>query len=559
MNVFLSTTLFASLVNAQPLDVDIHYARAWSLFPTRIVARDLSIRGTDSNVQWILRLDEVTFDCALRDLLFSRRFHVTRARGSGISFRLRRTVLSPLATEDYVAGLPPVDGLGPVGLAPSDPPYRGTWSDAHWHLWSVQLDDTIADQVREVWFDWARLEGDSRVSGSFRLKPIREVAVGPLDVDVVRGTLTWKGRPALTSLALDATAFVEPFDPRLTEGDDLVQCVTVDATGRGRVPDVGAVMGGSRVAKGAVNVDAVSIHVAQGMVRSQSVLDATAPAIEVHAPDLRVRAGAHLAVRIDRGDLIEGRMAGDATLDLRALEADVGARSTAVVAGAVTASASAPELDLAHPVLHALAIAGGVRVRTESLSGRVDLRADLANVDLDRRDAEIRKVRLEVRDVLVSDDTTAPSGWYANVSVPGGKVRFGSRPRLDADLSLSARDSSVLLDAIWGHAAPSLIARAAPMPGLGVEGHLRLEPDLIVLSDVEASGGDVALEGVYVARGQRRQGAVVVKKGIVEAGLELAGDGGPGLRLFGLEDWFRDERRRAMQIVTEDRGATRAR
>ena len=144
MNVFLSTPLFEKAIDGTPLIVDIHYARGWSFFPTRIHARGLSIRGTDSHVEWILRFDEIDFDCSLLALA-EQRFHVTRARGTGITFRARMKVASPAATPQHVGNLPPIDSLGPVAFMPSEPPSPAEWNDKLWHLWTVRIDDAIAE------------------------------------------------------------------------------------------------------------------------------------------------------------------------------------------------------------------------------------------------------------------------------------------------------------------------------------------------------------------------------------------------------------------------------
>ena len=112
VNVFLSTSLFTRFVDAQPDVVDIHFERAWSIFPQHVHAKKLSIRGRDGNVEWIVKLDEAEVDIALVSLL-KMRFEGSHVRGKGLSFRLRqRPDVAPSAEE--LATMPTIDGLRAV-------------------------------------------------------------------------------------------------------------------------------------------------------------------------------------------------------------------------------------------------------------------------------------------------------------------------------------------------------------------------------------------------------------------------------------------------------------
>ena len=290
MNTFLSTPLFGLVVNGAPNIVFVRYARGWSFFPTRVTARDLSIRAADSNVEWVLTLDEVTFDCSLLELL-RMRFQVTRARGSGMELRMRSLVESPRATDEYLRGLPPVDALPVVGIKPSEPPSPMTWSDENWHLWTVSLENVVAERVREIWVDHLRFDGDARVAGGFYLKPIRATEVRPLDVVVRRGSVTVSEHPMLDRLAMEGALAVARFDPRVTDGSALLRYVRLDLQGGARVPELAeSPFGpeGSVSLRGEVEVPRFVIRVAEGVLVDGTRLDARSKA-------LRVTTGEHVA------------------------------------------------------------------------------------------------------------------------------------------------------------------------------------------------------------------------------------------------------------------------
>ena len=189
INVFLSTSLFDRYINFDREMLDVHFRKAWSLRPGRFHASELSIRSSDSNVEWILRLDEVSFDVALTAFA-SRRFEVTRARGRGVSMRARQKLDAQPVGNDGFAWLPPIDGFPPFSVRPALPDSLERWDDAKYKLFTVRLEDVVAEDVREVWIDSGRFEGKARVAGRFFLKPIRAVEIGPARVDILEGRVT---------------------------------------------------------------------------------------------------------------------------------------------------------------------------------------------------------------------------------------------------------------------------------------------------------------------------------------------------------------------------------
>ena len=108
MNVFLRTHLFRDAVGADPEALLIDYASAYSVWPGRIHVEGLSIRGRDSNVEWILLIDRCDFRVSLADLAHTK-FHAHRVRGDGLSLRIR--LRTDTATPERMAALPPVPGF----------------------------------------------------------------------------------------------------------------------------------------------------------------------------------------------------------------------------------------------------------------------------------------------------------------------------------------------------------------------------------------------------------------------------------------------------------------
>jgi hypothetical protein len=147
-NVLLKTRLFRRMVDASPEQLWIEYSSAYTIIPGTIHVDGLTIRGSDSAVQWILRLDRCDFHVHALDLLHEK-FHAGHIRASGVSMRIRLRLKEGDATPEVVSALPPVPGF-------SDPPYLEIGpptlpvTDENYHLWTIQLDDVDARNVREV-------------------------------------------------------------------------------------------------------------------------------------------------------------------------------------------------------------------------------------------------------------------------------------------------------------------------------------------------------------------------------------------------------------------------
>lgn len=227
INVFLSTSLFDRVINQDREMLVVEYAKGWSLLPGTIHAKQLSIRSSDSNVEWILTIDEIEFDVSFLGLA-QRRFDVGRAHGRGIRMLARQKLDAAPDTVEEIAYLPPIEGFPAFSVSPAGPPSPERWDDSEYRLWTVNLEDVIAEDVREVWVDSGRFEGNARITGRFHLKPIRAVEIGPARVDVREGRVT-AGNAVPIAKRVHGTADVvfDRFDPREIEGNGIFRYFTL--------------------------------------------------------------------------------------------------------------------------------------------------------------------------------------------------------------------------------------------------------------------------------------------------------------------------------------------
>ena len=361
INVFLSTSLFEKVLDQDPDTLFISYQRGWSIWPGRIQARHLTIRSSDSHVQWVLRIDRCDFDVSFFDLAVRKKFHVTRVDGTGVTFEARQRVPSPGATPEYVAALPPIPGFDRMPLTTSEPPnLLEKWDDRHYHLWSVELENVTANDVREVWVDTMRFEGTALLTGGFFLKPIREAYVSRSHVDVSRGRVTASERVLADPITGALDFRLAAFDPRTVLDDELLHRVSLGTDLRGRVPDLANVprsLTGPLQLRGPANIHRFAVRIVDGHVAADSHVDVALPGAAVEMA--RHRMAGDLTLRADVAN-----DAGSAKLtfhiDARALTATrVAAEDQALLfhAPAVDVSGDARALDLAAPLrdLHVVA------------------------------------------------------------------------------------------------------------------------------------------------------------------------------------------------------------
>jgi hypothetical protein len=328
INVFLRTRLFRNLINFDPESFRVEYASAYSIVPGRIHVEGLTIRGKDSDVEWLAAIDRCDFAIVVT-ALFHHQFHAEHVRGDGVAFRARLRVGLPDPEHDDA--LPPIAGfpnppLADVGPPPAEP------TDAEYKLWGVRLDDVDAKNVREVWVDTIRATGALHVHGSWTFQPLRAVAVGAAIVDAHELTVDRAGVPFATNTAGSLNVTVHPFDPRVPNGLEVLRYISV----------VGALTGTCKTANLLRSVlDRVDAQRGEGVTSLDLFVDhgvlGPGTHLETEALDSAVGAG---------GGLVTGAVR--ATFDVAGDAATVAARLSNLVAqrGSLRVDAARIELTL---------------------------------------------------------------------------------------------------------------------------------------------------------------------------------------------------------------------
>ncbi|MDB4946187.1 MAG: hypothetical protein JWP97_5721 [Labilithrix sp.] len=358
MNVFLSTSLFETAFNRDPGTIFVSFERGWSIWPGTVHAEKLLIRSSDSNVQFLLRLDRCTFHFAPLDLALSKTFHVTSVTGTGISFRAKQRIESPAATPEYVDALPDIPGFETIPLRVLEPAnLLQRWNDDYWHLFTVRLENVTANDLRDVWIDGMRWQGHADVTGGFLLKPIREVHVDDAHVVVKSGAITIVKRTVFEPIAGTIDLSVKTFDPRYTDAPSMFRHVVLKTDLTGKTPDLANLPRGMfrpATVGGAVDWRSLVFRLADGKAQPGTRVDATVMNAFFDSDEQRV--AAHLTLLADVRD------AGGAQLGFRVEARDVKATRadhepaaprapvSLLTVPLLTITADARRLDIAEPL-----------------------------------------------------------------------------------------------------------------------------------------------------------------------------------------------------------------
>jgi hypothetical protein len=555
INLLVATPLFQRAINADPLMLYIRYDRGWSLLPGRIHAHGLTIRGRDTNVEWILRIDDVVFDVSLPGLL-RRRFEAWRVRGTGVSLRVRGRVDAWSVTSDALRDLPPIEGLRSDPIRPFNQETMNIWSDADYNLWTVILRDVVAEDVREVWVDKERFRGSATVLGGFHLVPLRSATIGPIRAEIHRGAESIGALPWIDRVTGTADVRIDSFDPRRVPGGQVGRLASVAVGVTGYLPDVARLPILSHAParlSGSAALRRLDLEVRDGALRSPGRL-------ELASSDVRAAMGMH---RVDGALHLSAAIApsqGSDRLTFQAELTDAAMDDGLLRAARVTAVGDAGALDVAR-------LAADVHVVVESPD------VELADA---RRLVELLGPEPPVVPIGGSAHVAARlEAWpwepsaMASASVHGealalraGGVRLQSRGleaevaarverEIDGDTWTAAATATVRARrlAIEGGGIPPVVL-SSPIPTAQARASLSAAfgsgAARWLVPDAAARGADLGAHGAYGASGGHRRGAFVVEKGPLSIGLRIDDDG-VHLRLFDLDDWLQRERGAAMR------------
>jgi hypothetical protein len=214
----LSGSRLRALINTDPESLTLDYDEATSLWPGRITIRNLRIRGSDHNVQWIIRLADAHVDYSVFALV-NRTFRAKHLRGTGLSFFLRSKLTPGEARNADLSVLPPIPGFaGPPLRSPEE-----QLAEAPGNPWRIEASRIHIDHFDEIWFDAYHYRGAARLDGAFFLRPGLMVWIGPARVGLESGEVRIGRASVGVSVAGSIDGTFAPFEPPNVHGSEVWQ------------------------------------------------------------------------------------------------------------------------------------------------------------------------------------------------------------------------------------------------------------------------------------------------------------------------------------------------
>ena len=298
----LSGPALRSWINTEPELAMLDYDEAVSVWPGRIRVKNLRIRGSDPNVQWIIRLADARVDYSVAELL-ARRFHAVRVRGTGLSFRLRNKLDAEDPHKPPISLLPSIPGFADPPLRSGGPTRRFPEGD---HPWAVRVDNLSIADLNEIWIDVYRYRGPAHLKGGFFLRSGLLARVGPASIEVGGGDLRIGEDPVALGLKGEIEARIGAYDPRRYRGDRVWEKTSGKVQLEGRSESIRYLNYFLRTSReprldgglGSIRVDCV---VEQGIGRGEVRLAARGASARLS--DGEVRGSAEVRLRIPRWPL----------------------------------------------------------------------------------------------------------------------------------------------------------------------------------------------------------------------------------------------------------------
>lgn len=560
-NLFIGTGLLERLVSGEGEQVLLRYDSAWSWLPGRVRVKGLSLRVQDSNIQFQLGIESATLRVHLLPLA-RRTFSASDISADGVTFHFRPKFVPSQVNQRRAAAYPPIAGFAdpPLKALQEEPPL----SDADYNLWTVELQDVKAS-ARDLWFMEWRYLGPSSVSGSFRLKPLRELHIAPTVLRVQGGTCLIGAAQVLSAATGTVSVNVAPFDVRSRVGLDVLQQIDarIDLDAKvAQLQPLGAMYRGDPLALSRGDGQlAVHLGVRAGSLAPQSTLDYRASDVAVQLQPGVLHGDLRAAVRVLAGRLVLGVAVAEATLlrgdvqlgQLRRFAAgmDVNGsdlwRDFHVSSGSFSAAESVIEhLDAMQTFMpQGIVLHGGAA----DLSGHADIAADALRL---RAEAKLRHAHLGLGKVELSAsghvglslDPTADrrgSRGEANLDLQGATVRTGQAhsdglwlkarasgqflPALDIRVTLSTGPEDALRRLAVGNALlPKVVVDVFGGQAVKARGRVRAAKGRVSVVVASAKDAGMQASGAYRSvQGQGGRGAFTVQVGPLHLALTLRG------------------------------------
>jgi hypothetical protein len=528
-------------------DIRIDYDSAYSVWPGRVVVRNLRVRMEDHNIQFWILVESGFLDISLHELL-QKRVHALRVDGENVTYRMRHKLSRVGKEGPRVAAYPPIPGFAdpPLFVGPPGVPIP----DSEYDLWDVRIDNVTA-HVKEIWVLEYRYRGAGVARGTFRVQPARYYEVTPASLELAGGKLTLGDTVVAERADARIDVTVTGSETQKLEGLEPLKHISASAQGRFAGTDfrflnayLGPHQGWTATGRGDIEL---AVRVDKGRIAPGTRLVIASTEASLDLGRFRVRGAPAFS--------LTGSRAPAESMELRVraprleLEADAGKVRSPVIEGLDFRLATSS--DLSEPIKPAGA-------KLEPLHGAVPDLAWFAKAMT--LPAEVRELRGH-GDFSLEGKSEHSTVWVGKggVRVASATARIGERATrpIDATLLFPELRANTAETHISGSAQLHVADVAALLPLVSPSAFLRsLEQkllalgaldasasfaagDLFRLDRVEAQSGVARVHGHLLVRANGPDGAFLLTTPAVNLGVRVTPQGTTTKPLVG-DDWLKE-------------------
>lgn len=526
-NLALSThALELFLDRMKPDRVHFAWSSAYTIVPFRVHARNFALRGEDDHLQWYIALDHASVTFAPTDF-FHKEVHMKHGVARGVSVRIRSRLPPAKVRRDFVVKMPEIPGYGDPPLAgPKKPPKPGHKS------WSVQLDDVIADDVREVWVDDVHfIDERGHAEGGFGIHPHR-ISMPPTKYEA--GDMrVLVGDDVLASRAHGIFAIsIDDLDPKALHGITKLRAVDARAKIRTHVGDLKALsyliqsthlaLSGS---EGVLDFDGeldhgVIVRESRAELRnaswrataSRDAMSSGASIVFVHASETAFRGWMESYDYALRRDGAVVAKSDAVALAFESRDLDVTKSPSRWGASIDVPTSTIPDLAALDGYVSSQLLPHG----TATFRGHADFSPHTARVKFE----------------LANVDAGRERGWWTSAVL--SPMRFDDDGVTTFTVSGNCRDARLPLEILG---APRIVETLFGHQSFAFDAQVRLPHHGFDLERAHATGDKLEVLGRFEKHGKQKHGAVLVISPVMNVGVTLH-DGKTSITPFASRRWF---------------------
>lgn len=591
-NVLLKTRVIRNAVSAWP-SRSFEYGSAYTLWPGIVHVRDVHLRVRDSEIEFLMVIDEARVDLDLFALTH-KVVHARSVQARGVSFRQRFRLDGADVAHRTTYALPPIEGFDQVPLKSNI--YFGPTDDAHYDLFTFDFEHVDVTGVRELWVQDYRFAGDAHAQGSFYLRPARKLTVGPASLDIYKGDMHLGPDPVMEGMTGTIHTTIDMFDPRSVTGAEVFDKFTfVDARIDARVPSYAflehrylegekppQLTGGA----GSLHLD---VRIRKGELESGTDVTLDQKNLGVHLPDsANVATSSQLSFSVKdvdgkpeasmRASLapVDVRVKGAEKYPLRAPTLGVFARSKNLALrkpfNDLLYSIDVPQLEITDLRFFQHLVGGKIAIGEGAALGKAHLDAQLASesgqgslsisthtasarfgdfavsamigldvkatrLDLSTFNCDLSHSTLDLREVVLTHGSKKEDPWWGKLELDKATLRPALATKLRAEASMVMRDvRPILATYLSTKGLPDWLPKLVTLENFQAHAKVRLGSYLDIddfASQATNTEVDVRYHEIYT----HKHGAIFVKWRDVQTGIEITDDGVKPI-LIGVREWF---------------------